>query len=61
MYQDPVVQKIDNAIYYINLYLLDNVIGFGPIIFLHWIGNYPMDSAIQRPCLNSRGLVKKWQ
>ena len=35
IYLDPVVQKMDNAIYYINLYLLDNVIGSGPIIFFH--------------------------
>ena len=35
----PVVQKVDNAIRWINLYPLDSVIGLNPNI-------YPLDSAI---------------
>ena len=42
----PVVQKVDNAIRWINLYPLDSVIGFPNI--------YPLDSAIH--LLKKRGL-----
>ena len=49
----PVVQKLVNAIQWINIYPVDSAIGF-PNTF-RWIVIYPMDSAIQR--LNNRGQV----
>ena len=49
----PVVQNVDSAIHWINLYLVDNAIGF-PITY-PLDSDYPMDSAIQR--LDNRGLV----
>ena len=51
--QDPVDQKVDNAIQWINLYAVDSAIGF--LILIRWIVIYPVDSAIQR--LNNWGLI----
>ena len=48
----PVVQTLDSAIHWINLYPVDSAIDF--LIRIRWIVIYPMDSAIQR--LNNRGL-----
>ena len=45
--QAPVVQKVDSAIQWINLYPVDSAIGFP--------NTYPLDSAIQR--LNNLGQV----
>ena len=53
--QAPVVQKLDSAIYRINLYPLDNAISFRNIYPLG--GDFPVDSAIHR--LNNWGLLKK--
>ena len=57
--QAPVVQKVDNAIRWINLYPLDSAISFSNIYPLdsHWIVIYPLDSAIQR--LNNSGQTYK--
>ena len=48
----PFVQKVDNAIHWINLYPLDSRIGF--LILIQWKVIYPMDSTIH--LLNNRGL-----
>ena len=53
--QAPVVQKLDSAIYRINLYPLDNAISFRNIYPLG--GDFPVDSDIHR--LNNWGLLKK--
>jgi len=45
--QAPVAQKLDSAIHRINLYPVDNAIGFPAPILIHWIVIYPVDSAIQ--------------
>ena len=50
-----VVQKLDSAIYRINLYPLDNAISFRNIYPLG--GDFPVDSDIHR--LNNWGPVKK--
>ena len=50
----PVVQKLDSAIHRINLYPLDNAVGF-PNTY-HWIVMNPVDSAIQVQLLNNWGL-----
>ena len=50
-----VVQKVDNAIHWINLYPLDSTIS--PIL-IHWIVIYPMDSDIQH--LNNLGQNSLW-
>ena len=49
---DSVVQKVDNAIHWINLYPVHDTIGF-PI---HRIGIYPLNTAVQR--LKKCGQVK---
>ena len=48
----PFVQKVDNAIHWIDLYPLDS--GIGSLILIQWIVIYPMDSTIH--LLNNRGL-----
>ena len=50
----PVVQNVDKAIRWLNLYVVENAISF-PITLIHWIVIYPVDSAIHR--LNNRSLV----
>ena len=45
--QAPVDQKMDSAIYRINLYPVDSAILLFSLILIHWIEIYPMDSAIQ--------------
>ena len=47
----PVVQRVDSAIHWINVYPLDNAIDFPNARLLDI--DYPLDSAIQR--LNNRG------
>ena len=49
--QASVVQKVNNAIHWINRYPVDNAIGFPSTI--RWIVIYPVDSGIQ--ALNNRG------
>ena len=51
----PAVQKLDSAIYRINLYPLDNAISFRNIYPLG--GDFPVDSDIHR--LNNWDLLKK--
>ena len=61
----PVVQKVDNAIQRINLYPLDSIIINNyqrnqllvPLIVIHWIVIYAVDSAIQ--LLNNWALDNK--
>ena len=48
----PVVEKVDNVIHWINLYLLNTQLV--SLVLIRWIVIYPWDSAIGR--LNSRGL-----
>ena len=50
----PVVQNVDKAIRWLNLYVVDNAISF-PITLIHWIVIYPVDSSIHR--LNNQSLV----
>ena len=50
----PVVQNVDKAIRWLNLYVVDNAISF-PITLIHWIVIYPVNSAIHR--LNNQSLV----
>ena len=56
--QEPVEQKVDNAIHRINLYAADSAIGFLNTCPLD-IVIYPVDSAIQR--LNNWGLIANRQ
>ena len=56
--QEPVEQKVDNAIHWINLYAADSAIGFLNTYPLD-IVIYPVDSAIQR--LNNWGLIANRQ
>ena len=49
----PVVQNVDKAIRWLNLYVVDNAISF-PITLIHWIVIYPVDSSIHR--LNNQSL-----
>ena len=51
--QAPVVQKVDSAIRWINLY--PGITQLVSLILIHWIVIYPVDSAIQR--LNNRAQV----
>ena len=46
VHQASVVEKVDSAIHWINLYPLDNVIII-TLILIHWIVIYLVDSAIQ--------------
>ena len=48
---------MDNAINWINFYLVDNAIGFLNIPDICWIVIYPVDTAIQ--CLHSGDLLLK--
>ena len=52
----PVVQNVDKAIRWLNLYVVDNAISF-PITLIHWIVIYPVDSAIHR--LNNQSMVSE--
>ena len=49
----PVVQRLDNAIHWINHYPVDSVVCFVNT-YIRWIAIYPVDSVIQP--LNNRGL-----
>ena len=40
------VRNVDNAINWINLYLVDNAVGLPDILHIHWIVIYPVDTAI---------------
>ena len=52
--QAPVVQKVDSAIHWINLYPVDSAIFIVSLILIHWIVIYlapvvqKLDSAIQQ-------------
>ena len=48
----PVVEKVDNAIHWINLYLLNTQLV--SLVLTRWIVIYQWDNAIRR--LNNRGL-----
>ena len=48
----PVVQKVDNAIHWINLYPVDNAV-FVSLILIHLIEIYLLDSTFER--LNQQG------
>ena len=48
----PVVEKVDNVINWINLYLLNTLLV--SLVLTRWIVIYPWDSAVRR--LNNRGL-----
>ena len=57
-YLVPVVQKVDSGIRWINLYLVDNAIGFpNTVVFIHQVVIYLVDSATQ--LLNNRGLLNE--
>ena len=51
--QAPVVQKVDNAIHWINHYPFDIAIGFAITSLIQWIAIYPVDSTIHH--LNNWG------
>ena len=40
------VWNVDNAINWINLYVVDNAIGFPNILDIRWIVIYPADTAV---------------
>ena len=52
----PVVQNVDKAVRWLNLYVVENAISF-PITLIHWIVIYPVDSAIHR--LNNQSMVSE--
>ena len=51
----PVVEKVDSAIVWVNLYQVDSAVIAFHNTYIHWIAIYPVDGAIQH--LNSWGLL----
>ena len=42
------MQKVDNTIHWINIFLYVDIAQLVSLLFIHWIVIYPVDSTIQR-------------